>query len=363
MKDKILEIAKNIGIDEIGFTNTLNLDYLRPVLEKRISNNFSCEFEENNIDKRLNIKDYFVGCRSIICVAFPYAQGYKIPNKSNMGNLSVSSFGIDYHRIVKEKLNELAEKIKEIKSFNYTICVDTTPLVDRAICKNSGLGYIGNNSMLINSRYGSFVFLGYILTDLDISQDENKVNDSCGSCNICRIKCPNHAIQPDGTINTKRCVSYLTQTKDYIEIKYRKALGHQIYGCDICQYYCPKNKHILDLDTQCNYEELLVELKELFYISNKEFKIKYGHLAGSWRGKNIWKRNAIIASANMKLYEMFDIISEELKYDNDMIKLYASWALLEIDRDKAKDLIFKRIKYENEIVQNEYRKLLEVKNE
>jgi len=368
MKNKIKEIAKDLGIDRIAFTNTTKYDDLLEVLNYRIKNNYNSEFEEKDLAKRLDASFLMPNCKTIITVMIPYGKGYKIPIKNSMGNLSVSSFGRDYHKALHEKLEELTSALKKDFEFNYKICVDNTPLNDRAICLKSGLGYIGKNCMLIDDEFGSFVFLGSILTDLEILDDfdsntnavEANINSSkCGNCNICINKCPNNAIMDNNIINTKKCVSYLTQTKEYIPIEYRKAMGNQIYGCDMCQLSCPKNYKILNQVSEENYDSLLVNLDELFKISNKEFSLKYGSVAGSWRGKNVWKRNAIIACANMELNNFYDLIKGELYGNSEMFKTYASWALLKLNVQKSKDLIYNRIKYESESIANEYVKLLQ----
>lgn len=370
MKNKIKEIAKALGIERVAFTNTTKYDDLLDMLNYRIKNNYNSEFEEKDLAKRVDTSFLMQNCKTIITVMLPYGKAYQIPRKSNMGNLSVSSFGIDYHKVLHQKLEELVLALKNDFEFNYKICVDNTPLNDRAICLKSGLGYIGKNSMLIDDEFGSFVILGLILTDLDIKDtlDNNALNintdkvscnsSRCGNCNICISKCPNNAIMDNNLINTKKCVSYLTQTKEYIPIEYRKAMGNQIYGCDICQVNCPKNYKVLNQASKENYESLLVNLEELFRISNKGFGLKYGDIAGSWRGKNIWKRNAIIACANLELNNFYDLIKDELYGASDMFKIYASWALLKLNVQKSKDMIYNRIKYENDVIRNEYNKLL-----
>ncbi len=373
MKNRIEEIAHGIGIDRIAFTNTIKYDYLLDILNYRVINKYNSEFEYADINKRIDASFLMLECKSIITVILPYAKAYQIPKKENMGNLSVSSYGLDYHKVLHQKLENLVNEIKKDIQFKYKICVDNTPLNDRAICYESGLGYVGKNSMLIDDEYGSFVFLGSILTDLEITANnefDNRLNNNtsknnnrlskCGNCNICINKCPNNAIMDNNLINAKRCVSYLTQTKEYIPIEYRKAMGNQIYGCDICQINCPKNSKALSQSSKENYDSLLIDLRELFNITNKEFDLKYGYMAGSWRGKNIWKRNAIIACANMELHKFSDLIKNELYGDSDMFKIYASWALLKLNVQNSKDLIYNRLKYENEFIKNEYNKLLEM---
>lgn len=360
MKKEIIKITNKLGINEIGFTNILDLSYLVPIIKERIDNEYNCEFEEKDIDKRINIKDYFPKVNSIIVALFPYAHGYKALNEHKKGNLSVSSFGVDYHNVVRQKLERVALDIDRKYKHEYKICVDTSPLLDRAICKNAGLGYIGRNNMFINNTYGSFAFIGYILTSLNIECDNNIINNHCKECKICINKCPNNAIKSNGIIDTNRCVSYLTQTKKYIPFEYRKSMGNQIYGCDVCQLNCPKNKKILDIKNNIDYSSLLVDLKDILTISNKDFRRNYGIVAGSWRGKNIWKRNAIIACANQKLNCYYDIIKQELYSKNDMLKMYAAWSIIKMDRIKSKDLLYNMIKYENEQIKDEYNKILEV---
>ena len=361
MKDKILMLARSLGIDKVGFTNTTKFDDLSELLSYRIKNNYSCEFEEKNLSKRIDASCLLPGCKTIITAVFPYAKGYRIPKADNMGNISVSSHGQDYHKIIYERLDMLVKGLLEHFRFNYKICVDTTPALDRAICTKSGLGRIGKNSMLINDEYGSFVFLGSVLTDIDIIADgESGAWDMCKNCRICIDKCPNGAIMDNGILNTKKCVSYLTQTKLYIPTEFRSAMGRQIYGCDECQVNCPKNIKILRQDSEVDYSSLLIDLEELLKMSNKSFGAKYGSLAGSWRGKNIWKRNAMIACANMKLDNFYEIIREELNGKSDMFKMYSAWVLLELNVRKSKDIIFNKIKYENEFISKEYSRLLTI---
>jgi len=364
MKQVILDIAKDMNIENIGFTNVLNYDYLEHFFKERVKNNYNSELEENNIKKRLDVRNVFPQCKSIITVGITYAKGYKKTNTLDKGLLSVVSLGEDYHLKVKNKLNQLAQKINDSFKNEYMICVDTSPLIDREICKNAGIGNYGKNSLIISDNYGSFMYLGYILTDLDmeneISTNKRENIDICKGCNICVNSCPNNAILNSGVINTKRCVSYLTQTKSYIPLEYRSNMKNQIYGCDICQLVCPKNNKILSMEPESDYKELLVDFAEILAMKNSEFKEKYGYVSGSWRGKNIWKRNSIISIANLDIKTMFDKVQNELKNPSEMIKTYSAWSLMKLNKKKASDILNSNIKYENDIIKSEYKKLLEV---
>lgn len=360
MKQKIIEIANSLGIEIIGFTSVLDYRYLDDYLYTRAARGYSTEFEEQDINKRLDARNVFPNCKSIIAIGVPYAIGYKKPNSNNMGLLSVSSFGEDYHKKLNNLLKNLAEEIKEHFDIDYEICVDTSPLIDREICKNAGLGSYGKNTLLINEDVGSFMNLGYLLTDLQIELD-NKLNDIdiCGNCEICIKSCPNKAILKGGGINARRCVSYLTQTKEYIPLEYRTNMKNQIYGCDVCQIVCPKNKDSKEKTLNIDYNSLLIDLEELMQMSNKEFLKKYGHLSGSWRGKNVWKRNALIAIGNLGLTSMFDLVENELNNDSEMIKIYAAWCLMKLNKEKAAEILNNRMKFENDTINKEYMKLAE----
>lgn len=362
MKQVILDIAKEMDIENIGFTNILNYDYLEPLFNKRSEKNYNNELEESDIKKRIDARNIFPKCKSIIAVGITYAKGYKKIRTLDKGLLSVVSLGDDYHIKVKKILNALGQKINEKFKNEYVICVDTSPLIDREICKNAGIGNYGKNSMIINDIHGSFMYLGYILTDLEIENINNSCenNDICKDCNICIKSCPNNAIFNDGGINTKRCVSYLTQTKLYIPLEYRSNMKNQIYGCDICQLVCPKNKKVLSMNSDSDYEKLLVDLDELLAMKNSEFNEKYGYMSGSWRGKNIWKRNSIISIANLDIKTMFEKVQNELKNPSEMIKIYSAWSLMKLNKQKASEILHSNLKYENDIIINEYKKLLEV---
>ncbi len=360
MKQKITEIANLTGIEIIGFTNVLDYTYLYEFLDNRTQRGHNSEFEEPDINKRLDARNVFQKCKSIIAIGVPYAEGFKKPDANDKGLLSVSSYGEDYHKKLGALLKKLAEEIKKDINFEYEICVDTSPLIDREICKNAGLGSYGKNTLLINDKFGSFINLGYLLTDLEIECDNRTNNiNICGDCNICVKSCPNGAILRKGGINAKRCISYLTQTKNYISLEYRKNMRNQIYGCDVCQIVCPKNKINSQKETNQDYSSLLIDMEELMQMSNKEFASKYGYLAGSWRGKTVWKRNALIAIGNLGLESMFKTVENELNSPSDMIKIYAAWCLMKLNKEKASEILHNSMKYENDTIRSEYMKLAE----
>lgn len=331
IKDYITEISKKLNIDIIGFTDAEPLSNLEEYLQFRIDNNLATGFEEKDLEKRLNPKKTMPNCKSIIVIGISYNTGYKPkPDFEIKGSLSKSTWGLDYHKVLKEKMIELIDKIKVVKEFEYNYFVDTGPLVDRELANKAGIGYYGKNCNIINNRYGSFIFLGYILTDINMMLDNTPSPSECGECNLCISACPTGALEAPYKLNPKRCISYLTQTKDNIDILLREKMGIKIYGCDTCQMVCPKNKGV----EFSSHQDFIpyktngcMDIKELLNISNKEFKAKYGHMSGSWRGKNVLKRNAIIALGNMKDNKHISLIQDVLEENNQMFNQYALWAL------------------------------------
>lgn len=310
MKSYITEKAKELNIDMIGFTDSGPLLNIKEYLEYRKTEGIETEFEEKDLDLRIDPKLTLENCKSIIVIAISYNVEYdEKPNYKYKGQLSKSSWGIDYHRVLRAKIEGLIEEINKKTKFQYKYFVDTGPLVERELAHKAGIGYYGKNCNIINEEYGSFIFIGYILTDLEIEPNEGKLDSQCGDCELCLRSCPGQALE-DYRLNPKKCISYQTQTKE-MDLGLKKKMGINIYGCDACQNVCPKNKEV----KKSIHEEFMpyatkgaIDIEELLSMSNKEFKNKYGAMAGSWRGRNILRRNSIVALENMNnLYRKKDI--------------------------------------------------------
>ncbi|HSH36099.1 tRNA epoxyqueuosine(34) reductase QueG [Schnuerera sp.] len=350
LKQLIIDKSKELNIDMIGFTGCEPLNNIKNYLITRQKENGQTEFEERDIDKRINPKLTFPQCKTIIVIGLSYNNrlnervDYKLK-----GLLSKSSWGRDYHIVLKNKMEDLIKEIRSIKNFTYKYFVDTGPLVDRELANRAGIGYYGKNCSIINEKYGSFIFIGYILTDLEINFSPISINSQCGDCNVCIEHCPTGALEEPFKVNPKKCISYLTQTKDKIPYELRERMGNKIYGCDTCQLICPKNKNIKDSKHNLFLPKVTkgyMDIEELLSISNKQFKDKYGYMAGSWRGRNILKRNGIIALGNMKDENNIKLLKPLLNDLNPMMRQYAAWAILKIDFEYGKEVVEERIKME-----------------
>lgn len=366
LKQYIIDKSNGIGIDIIGFTKVEKLDSMVDFLKERIGKEYDTDFEEKDIILRTDPALIMPDSRTIIAIGLSYNIEY---NKSPSidikwrGSLSKSSWGEDYHRVLRNKMEKLVEEISKVTDFKYTICVDTSPLIDREIAKRAGIGWYGRNCSIINDEFGSFVFLGHILTNLELKEDTT-VDEKCGDCKLCINACPAGAIQEGYIINTKRCISYLTQTKDRIPYELREKMGVKIYGCDTCQKVCPKNRDILKGNTKEFTPKLtdgIIDIKEIMNISNKEFKEKYGTMSGAWRGKNVLRRNAIIALANIGDKSSIEILKDALNDESPMIREYSAWALIKIDREEGMKVVEERLSKEKNLqVSEEMKRLIKM---
>lgn len=370
-KEKIDIISEEIGLDIIEVTDSKPLIEYKDYLRKRIENNENVEFEESDINKRINPKLSFESVKSIIVVAISYNTGYtrKLENKNKLyGKLSTISFGVDYHKVLNDKMELLANRLKEIDSnFEYRRVVDTGPLLEKAIAKKAGIGWQGKNTLIINNKYGSKISIGYLLTNIEfeIFEENKKILDynDCGDCKICISACPTKALNGDYTMNSKKCISYLTQTKNTIPYDLRDKMGIQVYGCDICQSVCPHNIGVYLTKFECFLPKKtfgLVDIEELFLMNNSEFKKKYGDMTGSWRGKNILLRNSAIALANIRNERAYKLLIKNINNSSEMVREYIYWALFLYRREHPEvlSIIEREIQFEKEILKDEIYKLM-----
>lgn len=347
LKSEIKTYAQEIGIDLIGFATAEPFTSLEPVLRDKQAKNLTTGFEHPVIEERIDPALIFDKPKSLIAIALAYPSQipHPVPNEraNRRGSFARVSWGVDYHKILTDKLNQLIQFIQTKRpEANFKAMVDTGELSDVAVAERAGLGFIGRNSLLINPQYGSWLYLGELITDLEFEPDE-PIENGCGDCYRCVQACPGQALSPEGMANPKRCLSYQTQVKGYMETEFRRKMGTVIYGCDICQYVCPYNQGV-DIhhhpEMEPDPEVVQPLLKEMLTLSNREFKETYGHLSGAWRGKKPLQRNAIIALANYRDRSALPLLLEIMESDSrPMIRGTAAWAIAQIQSDYNPQLI------------------------
>lgn len=356
LKQDIIQYSRTIGIDKIGFTTAEPFDELRNRLIRQRELNYQSGFEEPDIEKRVTPRLLLDGAESIISIAVAYPSKMKERVSSKKGErrgiFSRASWGLDYHIVLRERLKKLEAYILEkVPNARMRSMVDTGELVDRAVAERAGIGWSGKNCSIITPEFGSYVYIGEMITNIPFEHD-SPIEDRCGDCRKCLDACPTGALVQGGQINAGRCVSFLTQTKEMIPEEFRDKLGNRLYGCDSCQTACPENKgkdFHFHSEVEPEPETVKPLLKPLLGLSNRQFKERFGTLSGSWRGKNPIQRNAIIALAHFKDKEDMEALLHIIKHDTrPVMRGTAAWAIGKIGGKEAVPLLEEALEKETD---------------
>ncbi|HUX57933.1 MAG TPA: tRNA epoxyqueuosine(34) reductase QueG [Bacteroidales bacterium] len=241
----IKEKAYNLGFDLCGITPSKNLTEHGLRIKNWCSSGMhgDMRYLDQNIEKRINPAILFPGAKSILVSGLNYFSEKK-QGGDGIPIISRYAYGADYHDVIKNKLNKLLDYIKYIRpEAEGKAFVDTSPIVEKAWAREAGLGWPGRHSILINDTIGSFFFLGIIITDIELDYDEPFSEDHCGTCRVCIESCPTGAINENRTIDSRKCISYLTvESKVSIPDDLVTKINGRVFGCDICQDVCPWNK-------------------------------------------------------------------------------------------------------------------------
>lgn len=290
MKEALKNFCHSIQIEDMGIAPIGPYWELELILKERIGKGQYTEFEEKELQKRINPKTTMENVQSIIVCLFPYYLG-ELPE----ANIAKYTYALDYHKIIREKLEKIGIFLaRQIPEFQYEAFVDNGPLVDRYLAYLAGLGFYGLNSHIISGKYGSYVVIGYMLTNYPFQVDK-PLMQTCIQCGQCIKACPGEIILGNFGIDPRGCKSYLTQKKGELttaEINIIKKTD-LIFGCDCCQDVCPHNSQIVLSNIKEFQENSMHQLnyEELNTISNKEFIRRYGNRAFSWRGRKLLVRN------------------------------------------------------------------------
>ncbi|WP_270165315.1 tRNA epoxyqueuosine(34) reductase QueG [Paenibacillus sp. SYP-B4298] len=343
LKRELLAALPELGIDKLGIASCEPFVALKDRLLRHRELGYESGFEEPDLDKRTDPSLLFDRPQSMISIAIAYPSKLSNAPKSEPGArrgiLARASWGEDYHKVLRDRMERLErwlrERVPEVRTENM---VDTGALSDRAVAERAGIGWSAKNCCIITPEFGSWVYLGEMLTNLPLPPD-TPITDQCGSCTKCIDACPTGALVGPGQLNSSLCISFITQTKGFVEDQVMRKIGNRLYGCDTCQIVCPVNKgknwthqHELQPDPEV-VKPLLVPL---LTIGNKEFKHQYGHTSSAWRGKKPIQRNAVIALGNFREESAVpDLISVLLQDPRPVLRGTAGWALGRIGTPEA----------------------------
>jgi epoxyqueuosine reductase len=357
---RTIEFARAAGFDLCGIAPAAEFPELAH-LEEWLERGHAGEMRYLHDERRRSPVHAMPGARSVIVCALNYntahptsteAQGQKESNTGPRGWISRYAWGDDYHDVLGEKLEALIEHLHDEfpEHFEARAYVDTGPIIERVAAKYAGLGWLAKNTCLINEELGSWLFLGVIVTTLDLAASldgaETPAPDLCGNCSLCIDACPTGAIVEPYVLDARRCISYLTiELRGAIPPELREPMGRHVFGCDICQDVCPWNRRapmtlLPNFQPRQREEQSLFspDLEWLISLTEEEFRPVFRGSPvkrAKWRGL---VRNACIAIGNSGLrpdeprYEKICARASELAASGDAILAeHAQWALTRLN--------------------------------
>jgi epoxyqueuosine reductase len=237
--------AERLGFGFVGFARAEKLDDEARKLEQWLHQGAHGQmaYMENHFDLRIDPTRLVPGAKTVICLGFNYHQPEKQSDPS-APKISQYAYGMDYHWVIKEKLQALLQYMQEtIGHINGRCFVDSAPILEREWARRAGLGWNGRHTLTIHPKNGSYFFLAEIICDLELLYD-NPMRDHCGTCRRCIDACPTEAISPEGYfLDATKCISYLTiELKDAIPDAFQGKMDNWMFGCDVCQDVCPWNR-------------------------------------------------------------------------------------------------------------------------
>ena len=295
-------------------------------------------FTPDRVRRGASPKTLLPGARSIICLGVNYYRGDPVdgtatarPSGAAVGKVARYARSRDYHRVIKKQMRDyvagLGQRLERSVAARWY--VDDGPMLDRAAARRSGLGWFGKNTNILTPGLGSWVFLGQIITDLELEPDP-PLSKSCGSCVRCIDACPTGAITAPYVIDNARCISYLTiENRGSVPVELRPLLGDWVFGCDICQEVCPVNRRAQPVRNHDERGQQLsaLDLAELLALTPDQFLDRFrgtpimrAKLAGM-------KRNACIALGNLRDPRTMPALTRALSEEEPLVRAHAAWAL------------------------------------
>jgi len=294
------------------------------------------EYMARHGSKRTRPAELEPGTQRVISVRMDYAppgtaNAWDVLGDGEAGYVSRYALGRDYHKLMRNRLQKLAERIRAaVGEFGHRAYVDSAPVMEKALARNSGLGWIGKHTVLINRHAGSYFFLGELYTDLPLPVDP-PASAHCGTCTRCIEVCPTQAITGPYQLDAKRCISYLTiELKGSIPEELRAPMGNRIFGCDDCQLVCPWNK-FAQVATEADFAPRHsldgAKLVELFGWSEEEFLKRTEGMAIRRTGYEGWLRNIAVALGNAPPGEAIDdALASRADDASPLVREHVAWA-------------------------------------
>lgn len=340
LRQRISDEAKILGFSDVRISAACIAESACAELDQWLSHGYhgTMDYMARHADLRQDPAKLFPGALSVISVRLPYWPAGATDANAQLANsdcayISRYALGRDYHKVIRNRLQKLAEALTtHVGPFNYRAFTDSAPVMEVSLASQSGLGWKGKHTLSLD-RTGSWYFLGELICDLQIEPDA-PIDTHCGDCTRCIDACPTGAITEAYTVDARRCISYLTiEHKGEIPETYRKAIGNRIYGCDDCQLVCPWNRFTTAGDSEFAPRHDLdsATLLELFHWDENEFLTKMAGSAIRRIGYEQWQRNISVALGNATPSEsVINTLIHKKTHASALVKTHIEWALAQL---------------------------------
>lgn len=334
---RIRQWGRELGFDAIGIAGTA-LDAAETELQAWLAAGFhgKMDYMASHGTKRSRPAELVPGTVSIITARMNYlpqaAPMETVLADGTRAAISRYALGRDYHKLLRARLQKLAERIAaEVGPFGHRVFTDSAPVQEVALAERSGLGWRDKHTLLLTREAGSYFFLGELYTDLPLPADRPQ-EDHCGNCRACLDICPTQAIVAPYTVDARRCISYLTiELKGAIPEELRPLIGNRVYGCDDCQLACPWNRfarRTVETDFSVRHGLDSASLVELFAWTEAEFKSRLAGSAIQRIGHERWLRNLAVGLGNAPSSpEVIAALESRRDHPSELVREHVAWAL------------------------------------
>lgn len=325
------DLCREQGFARVGVCSAERLDRGADALKRWLQSGYHGEMNYMANHDRADPQTVMPGAKTIVVVALPYARDVA-PSTPLVGRVASYARGEDYHRVFKERLTRLAERIREVTGGDVAAraCVDSAPLLEREAAERAGVGFIGKSAMVIAPGLGSDVLLGELLLDIELPATESE-RTRCGSCRACLDACPTGAFVDAFTLDARRCISYLTiEYRGWIPLELRPLMGNWVFGCDVCQQVCPFNASAKPrpVDPQLAPRGPLLSLEEILTLGSSAHRRLVSGTAMRRAPRWQLQRNAAIALGNSGKLEAEDPLEHAVRASRyAIVRGHAVWAL------------------------------------
>ncbi|CDF86574.1 Epoxyqueuosine reductase [Pseudomonas knackmussii B13] len=336
--ERIKAWGRELGFQQVGISG-LDLESHGEHLQRWLAAGYHGEMDYMGAhgSKRWRPEELVPGTLRVISLRMDYLPGdtqmAKVLGEPQKAYVSRYALGRDYHKLIRKRLQQLAERIQqEVGTFGYRAFVDSAPVLEKAVGEQAGLGWIGKNTLLLNRKAGSYFFLGELFTDLPLPVDEAHGTEHCGRCTACLDICPTNAFIGPYVLDARRCISYLTiELKGPIPEDLRAGMGNRVFGCDDCQMVCPWNRFARPTeqgDFQPRHGLDNAELAELFLWSEEEFLSRTEGSPLRRAGYERWLRNLAVGLGNApSSIPVIEALKARREYPSELVREHVEWAL------------------------------------